>query len=53
MMRGLVASNVLARREGTVLFLPVNATTDRGGKHVAGAVESVYRQAAMRGVASG
>ena len=28
MMRALVASNVLARREGTVLFVPVNPAAD-------------------------
>ena len=32
MMRALVASNVLARREGTALFVPVNPTTDPGGE---------------------
>src|SRR6185369_9123622 len=30
-MRALVTKNVLARREGTVLFVPANATTDPGG----------------------
>ena len=36
MMRALVASNVLARREGTVLFVPVNPETDPGGHRVGG-----------------
>ena len=51
MMRALVASNVLSRREGTVLFVPVNAVTDPGGTIVASAVERIYRCASARGVA--
>jgi hypothetical protein len=35
MMRALVASNVLARREGTTLFVPVNEAADPGGRRVA------------------
>jgi sirohydrochlorin cobaltochelatase len=31
MMRALVASNVLARREGTALFVPINPVTDVDG----------------------
>ncbi len=50
MMRALVASNVLSRREGTVLFVPVNAATDPDGTIVAGAVERVHRCALTRGV---
>ena len=50
MMRALVASNVLSRREGTVLFVPVNAVTDPDGTIVAGAVERVHRCASARGV---
>jgi len=50
MMRALVASNVLSRREGTVLFVPVNAVTDPSGTIVAGAVASVHRCASARGV---
>jgi hypothetical protein len=38
MMRALVASNVLARREGPVLFVPVNPATDPDGRRVAAAV---------------
>jgi hypothetical protein len=41
MMRALVASNVLARREGTTLFVPVNPKTDESGHRVAAALESV------------
>jgi sirohydrochlorin cobaltochelatase len=42
-MRALVASNVLARREGTVLFVPVNPATDPGGRRVAAALDRVCR----------
>jgi len=41
MMRALVASNVLSRREGTTLFVPVNRSTDPGGHRVAAALERV------------
>jgi len=34
MMRAMVASNVLSRREGTVLFLPVNPVSDPAGEIV-------------------
>jgi sirohydrochlorin cobaltochelatase len=50
MMRTLVASNILSRREESVLFVPVNAETDPRGTIVAGAVERVYRYAAAREV---
>jgi sirohydrochlorin cobaltochelatase len=50
MMRLLVASNVLTRREGTVLFVPVNPSTDPDGQAVAGAVARVHRFAAANGV---
>jgi hypothetical protein len=45
MMRALVASNVLSRREEVVLFVPVNPATDPSGAIVANAVEHVYRLA--------
>ena len=48
MMRALVASNVLSRREGTVLFVPVNAKTDPRGTMVADAVARVSRLASAR-----
>jgi hypothetical protein len=35
LMRAMVASNVLSRREGTTLFLPVNQSIDPHGKIVA------------------
>jgi len=41
MMRAMVATNVLARREGTTLFVPVNPATDEGGHRVAAALERV------------
>ena len=50
MMRALVAANVLSRREGVVLFVPVNPVTDAGGTIVAGAVERTHRWASARGV---
>jgi hypothetical protein len=50
MMRALVATNVLSRREGTVLFVPINSATDPRGAIVAQAVGQVYRCAFARGV---
>ena len=50
MMRALVATNVLSRREGTTLFVPVNPATDPRGTIVADAVERTYRCASARGV---
>ena len=50
MMRALVASNVLSRREGTVLFVPVNVATDPRGTIVSGAVACVYQCASARRV---
>ena len=50
MMRALVASNVLSRREGVVLFVPVNAATDPRGTIVADAVERTYQCASARGI---
>ena len=50
MMRGLVASNVLSRREGTVLFVPVNAVRDPHGAIVSSAVVHICQCASARGV---
>jgi sirohydrochlorin cobaltochelatase len=50
MMRALVACNVLARREGTVLYVPVHAERDPEAHVVAGAVERMHRLAVARGV---
>src|SRR5262245_10187397 len=48
MMRALVASNVLSRREGQVLFVPVNPATDSTGAIVSSAVADVYKFASAR-----
>ena len=50
MMRALVVANVLSRREGTVLLVPVNDERDRDGQIVVSAVARIYRLAAARGV---
>jgi hypothetical protein len=50
MMRALVVTNVLARREGITLFVPVNASQDADGTRVADVVTRVYRLAGARGV---
>ena len=51
MMRAMVANNVLSRREGTMLFVPVNPASDPGGVIVARTVMMVHRLAAVRGIA--
>ena len=48
LMRALVASNVLARRESTTLFVPVNPAADPDGRQVAAAVERARRLSASR-----
>jgi hypothetical protein len=48
MMRALVVSNVLARRERDVLFVPVNPSTDPNGGRVAEAVVRMHRLAVAR-----
>ena len=50
MMRALVAGNVLSRREGTTLFVPVNRGADPGGVRVARAVARAHRLAAARNI---
>ena len=50
MMRALVAGNVLARREATTLFVPVNHGTDPGGVKVARALARAHRLAAARDI---
>ena len=49
MTRMLVASNVLARREDTVLFVPINPGCDPGGTAVAARLARVHRLAASKG----
>lgn len=50
MMRALVASNVLSRREGTTLFVPINAAIDPHGTIAARTLLAVYRSASARRV---
>jgi len=50
MMRALVVSNVLSRREGTVLFVPVDPVHDPTGEVVAGAVARVHALAVAAAV---
>jgi sirohydrochlorin cobaltochelatase len=51
MMRAMVATNVLSRREGTTLFVPVNPASAPGGVIVARTVMMAHRLAAIRGLA--
>jgi sirohydrochlorin cobaltochelatase len=48
MMRLMIASNVLSRREETTLFLPLNDASDPGGERVASALVFVHRLARAR-----
>ncbi len=50
MMRAMVASNVLSRREGTVLFVPVNEASDPEGQTVVRSFARVHKFAAARQV---
>lgn len=50
LMRALVAGNVLARREETVLFVPVNPATDPNGGRVARSLARAHRLATARQV---
>jgi sirohydrochlorin cobaltochelatase len=50
LMRALVASNVLSRREGTVLFIPVNPARDPEGETVVRSVGRACRIAVTRGL---
>jgi hypothetical protein len=50
MMRALVASNVLARRETRTLFVPLDAARDPGGVLVAAAVAQAFEYVSARGV---
>jgi hypothetical protein len=50
MMRMLIVSNVLARREGTDLLVPVNAAQDPDGNGVASRLAYVQRLAVAKGV---
>jgi hypothetical protein len=50
MMRALVVSNVLARREGTVLFVPVDSVSDPDGGRVVSALARIRGLAVARGI---
>jgi hypothetical protein len=50
MMRLMVVSNVLSRREGTLLFVPINAASDPDGGVVVRSLTRIHRLAAARGV---
>jgi hypothetical protein len=50
MMRALVVNNVLSRREGTVLFVPLNIESDPTGDRVATSLARIHRLAAAAGV---
>jgi sirohydrochlorin cobaltochelatase len=42
MMRMMVAANILSRREGTALFVPINSVSDPGGEIIAGALTRIH-----------
>jgi len=50
MMRVMVASNVLCRREGNLIYVPVNPSTDRNGDRVAELLARAYRVASAQRV---
>jgi hypothetical protein len=50
MMRMMVVNNVLSRREGTVLFVPVNPVQDPDGERTVSVMVRTYRFAAAKGV---
>ncbi len=45
MMRALVVSNILSRREGTTLFVPINPESDPAGDRVGRVLAQVYELA--------
>jgi hypothetical protein len=50
MMRVMVASNVLCRREGNFIYVPVNPSTDRCGDRISGLLARAYRVASAQRV---
>jgi hypothetical protein len=50
LMRGMVVNNIFARREDTVLFVPVNPRTDPEGEIVIRALRRVAGFARVRGI---
>ncbi len=51
MMRALVVSNVLARREGTVLYVPIAPSADPRGDRVAESVAQIHALSATKPIA--
>jgi sirohydrochlorin cobaltochelatase len=49
MMRAIMASNIVARREGTILYLPINPVTDPQGECVVDSFALVQRLAVAQG----
>jgi hypothetical protein len=50
LMRAMVVSNVLSRREGTTLFVPINPASDPDGEIVVRSVARTHGFAAARGI---
>ena len=50
MMRALVVNNILSRREGTTLFVPLNAVDDPGGEGVVRCLARIHVLAGAAGV---
>jgi hypothetical protein len=50
LMRGLIAGNILSRREEKILFVPVNPATDPEGEGVIKSLLLIYTFARARGV---
>jgi sirohydrochlorin cobaltochelatase len=50
LMRALVVGNVLARREGTLLFVPINPVSDPTGETVASSLARVHHLASAAGI---
>src|SRR5437868_10308546 len=50
MMRAMVVANVLARREETTLFVPVNPASDPDGSAVVKSVIRIHGLASARGI---
>jgi sirohydrochlorin cobaltochelatase len=49
-MRALVATNILSRREGTTLFVPIDPSRDRDGERVVQVLAQIQRLAEYRGI---
>jgi hypothetical protein len=50
LMRAMVVSNVLARRENTILFVPIDPANDPDGTRVSTTLARIHHLAAVRGV---